>query len=127
MKIIIDSYAWIEYLEGKISGQKVNDILKKENEIYTLNLTISEIVSRVKRKGGNSELAYNAIISNSRIINVPPKLAKEAGLLHAEIKKKIKDFGLMDSIILASARELGAKIITGDTHFKGFKETIFIG
>ena len=43
-----------------------------------------------------------------------------------EIRKKIKDFGLADVFVLLTARKLNAKIITGDPHFKGFKEAILI-
>jgi predicted nucleic acid-binding protein len=125
MKFFVDSYAWIEYLDGSPKGEKVKEILIN-NEVYTLSLNISEVISRVKRKNGNIEIAYNAIISNAKIIIVEPKLAKEAGLFHAKIKSKIKDFGLMDALIFVGAKSVGAKILTGDPHFKNFKETLLL-
>ena len=125
MKILVDSSAWIEYLEGSEAGEKVSEILKKE-EIYSLNLIIAEVISKIKRNNQDFNLAYRIISSHSKIFNLIPRIAKEAGLLHAEIKKKTRNFGLIDSIILSSAKELDAKILTNDTHFKGFKETIFI-
>ena len=64
MKLIIDAHSWIEYLEGSFSGQKLNDILKEDNEILVLPITISEVMGYIKRKGGNVELAYNSIIKN---------------------------------------------------------------
>ncbi len=126
MKYIVDSYAWIEYLGGSPAGQKVREIIGADNEIYSLNLSVAEVVSRIKRLNENADLAYEAIISNSKIIDIDVELAKEAGLLHAETRKKIKDFGLVDVLILVSARKLKAKILTGDPHFKGFKEAVFI-
>ena len=60
------------------------------------------------------------------MIEITPKMAKIAGEFHAEIKEKIKDFGLVDSIIYIVAKEMNAKIITGDSHFKNFKEAILI-
>ena len=126
MKVIIDSYAWIEYLDGTPAGLKVREILKGDNEVYTLHLNISEVISRVKRKGGDIETAYKAMISNSNLINLNSEISKETGLLHAEIRKKIKDFGLVDCYILLFARKINAKILTGDPHFKGFKEAILI-
>ena len=51
MKYIIDSFAWIEYLEGSKLGEKVREaILNKGNEIFSLNLCIAEVVSKAKRK-----------------------------------------------------------------------------
>lgn len=127
MKYLIDSYAWIEYLGGSELGEKVHKVLiDEDNEIFSINLTIAEVVSRVRRKKGDEEIAYRAITSNSKIAEITPNIAKKAGLFHAEIREKIKNFGLVDALILILARELGARILTGDPHFKDFKEAIFI-
>jgi len=127
MKCIIDSYAWIEYLEGSKLGEKVREmIINENNEIFSLNLCIAEVVSKAKRKNLDVETAFKAININSRVVEVTPEIAKKAGLFHAEIRSKIKDFGLVDALILMLARELNAKILTGDPHFKDYKEAIFM-
>lgn len=36
------------------------------------------------------------------------------------------DFGLIDSVILIKQKALGAKIISGDHHFKGLKNVVFL-
>jgi predicted nucleic acid-binding protein len=41
-----------------------------------------------------------------------------------ERKKLIKGWGMADSIILATARVKGAKIVTGDQHFKDLKNNV---
>ena len=64
--------------------------------------------------------------ANSKIIDITSEMANDAGLFHAETRKKIKDFGLVDSLMLIAAHKLGAKILTGDAHFKGFREAILI-
>jgi len=126
MKYIVDAYAWIEYLEGSKLGEKVRELILSNNEILSLNVTVAEIISKVKRKESNVELAYKAVTINSKIIEITPETAKNAGLFHVEIRKKIKNFGLVDAIILMVAREKRAKILTGDFHFRGFKEAVFI-
>jgi len=125
MKLIIDSFAWIEYLNGSIVGEKVKEYLS-ENEIYIIDIIIAEVISKVKRENSNTDIAYKAMISNSKIIPITPEIAKESGLLHAEIREKIKDFGLVDAFILLTARKFNAKILTGDRHFATFKEAILI-
>ena len=126
MKYLIDTSAWIEYLEGSVSGEEVNKILKKENEIYTISLIIAEIVSKIKRKKGNIDLAYDCIIKNSKVFEVTPKISKRIGVLHAEIRKKIPNFSLADASIICSAEAIQAKLLTKDTHFKGFKNVVLI-
>ena len=125
MRYLIDAYAWVEYLEGSTLGMKLRKIIQ-ENELLSLSLTVAEVVSKVKRKCGNADIAYQALTANSRIISFSPENAREAGLLHAEVRKKVKNFGLVDSLLLVIARDLKVKIITGDHHFKEFKETIFL-
>ena len=126
-RYVIDSYAWIEYVEGSEKGRIIESILLDEsNEIYSHILTISEVVSRIKRKGMDAEIAFGAISSLSIIIHIDTDTAKSAGFLHAELRKTIKDFGLTDAFILDAARKMNAKILTGDPHFKNFKEAVIV-
>jgi len=126
MKYLIDSYAWIEYIDGSVAGEKVMKILNENHEIFSLSLIISEVVSRTKRKNMNAETAYKAIISNSKIVQITPEIAKETGIFHANIRNKMRDFGLVDSFIYVIAKKLNAKILTGDGHFRKFKEAVMI-
>ena len=100
--------------------------LLKEGEIFSLSLIIAEVISKIKRSGKDFNLAYKIITSNSKVLEISPQIAKESGLLHAEIKKNKANFGLIDAIILVSARMLKANLVTQDGHFKGFKEAILI-
>ena len=40
--------------------------------------------------------------------------------------KTIKDFGFADAFVLATARKLNSKILTGDMHFKSVKNAVLI-
>jgi predicted nucleic acid-binding protein len=60
------------------------------------------------------------------MILISPELALNAGLLHAEMKKKVRNFGLNETILLLVARRFNIKIVTIDQHFKNFKETIYL-
>jgi predicted nucleic acid-binding protein len=42
------------------------------------------------------------------------------------MRKDAKDFGLADAYVLATARRLKSKILTGDAHFKSLKEATMI-
>ena len=127
MKFVFDTFAWIEYFNGTESGKKVSEIIEsEENDIFSSVITIAEVSSILKRNEKDVELGYKTIIDLSKIYFINSELAKEAGILHAETKKKIKDFGLADTFVLLTARKLGAKIVTGDPHFKGIKEAILI-
>jgi predicted nucleic acid-binding protein len=126
-RFVIDSYAWIEYFEGSEAGKRVKTIIEnKENKIFTSLVNVSEIMSIFKRRGYDFEEAYKLIISLSGIHPSDCAFAKEAGLLHAEIKTKNKHFSLADAFVLLTARKLNAKILTGDEDFRGIKEAVLI-
>lgn len=69
------------------------------------------------------------IQSRSKIVPINQEVAIKAGEINYRKKRmeKIKDWGVIDSIILATAQTNKAKILTGDLHFKNLKETIWIG
>ena len=122
----MDAYAWIEYLDGSEAGRKVSALLENSDETYTCAMTIAEVVSKVARKAKDVKFAYDVLLSNSQIVNVDEELSLQAGLLHCEMRKTLKDFGLADAYVLATARRLKSKILTGDMHFKNVKEAILI-
>ena len=126
-KYVIDAYAWIEFLIGSKAGEKVKSVLEKEtNEVYTCAVTIAEVVGKIDREGKEFETAYNILLSNSQVVNTDEEISKEAGLLHCEMRKTKRDFGLADAYVLAVARAANAKILTGDPHFKGVEEAVLI-
>lgn len=126
MRYLIDSSAWIEYFSGSKEGEKVNEVLNHDNEIYVISPIISEVIRNIRTKNKDYELAYESIIKNSKIFAITPKIAKEAGLMNVELRKRFTNFPLIDTLIICSAKELNAKILTTDNHFKHFKEAIIL-
>ena len=125
-KYVVDAYAWIEYLEGTDAGRKVTEILENNDDIFTCAVTLGEVVSKVARLGKDAKIAYDVLLSNSQVVVVDEELSFQAGLLHCEMRKTAKDFGLADAYVFATARRLKANILTGDPHFKPLKEAIMI-
>jgi predicted nucleic acid-binding protein len=125
-KHVIDAYAWIEYLDGSIKGKKVAAVLEGNDETYTCAITVGEVISKVARMGKDTKIAYDILLSNSQIIIVDEELSLNAGLIHSEMRKNSKDFGLADAYILATAKKLKSRILTGDPHFQTVKEATMI-
>jgi predicted nucleic acid-binding protein len=124
---VIDAWAWVEYLIGSKFGKKLAEVLDDSgSEVYTCAVTLGEVISKVAREDRDTEAAYAILLSNSKIISVNEELSKQAGILHCEMRKTAKDFGLADAYVLATAKILKAKILTGDAHFKDVKEAVLI-
>ncbi len=126
-KFVIDSFAWIEYLDGSQKGDKVAEIIEnKSNEIFTSSATVGEIVSKVLRGNKNIEIALNHINNLSTIVDMTQKIGVIAGNIHFEAKKREKNFGMLDAFVAATAKNIGAKILTGDQDFKTFNNAVMI-
>lgn len=126
-KYVVDAWAWVEYLVGSAFGAKLRDVFDEDgSEVYTCAVTLGEVVSKVASEGRDVEAAYTMLLSNSQVVNVDEELSKQAGMLHCEMRKTLKDFGLADAYVLATAKKLKAKVLTGNLHFKGVKEAVLI-
>jgi len=124
---VVDAYAWVEYLIGSKAGEKVKSFLEEENSaIYTCAVTIAEVISKTAREGRDVETAYDILLSNSEVVDVDEEVSKEAGVLHSEMRKTKKEFGLADAYVLATARRINSRVLTGDCHFRGVKEAELI-
>ena len=93
-KYVVDAWAWIEYFIGSEYGSKLNEILEDAStEVYTCAITLAEVISKTAREGRDVEAAYDLLLSNSQVINADEEVSKQAGLLHAKMRKTEKDFG----------------------------------
>ena len=126
-KFVIDAYAWIEYLDGSEKGRKVAEIIEDdENEIFTSSPTVAEVIGKVLRRDDEMNVALNHINNFSTVIELTQKISIAAAQIHFETKKKSKNFGMLDAFVAATAKNLNAKILTGDPDFKNFKEVVMI-
>jgi predicted nucleic acid-binding protein len=126
-RYLIDSYAWIEYLEGSVKGARVRDLLRPPAEGYTPASVVAEVTSKTIRRGKDPSVAWLALRGSSIILPLDGETARAAGGLHAEYRRKISDFAMTDAVVLTFARKLDAKIVTGDPHFQGMRGVEFLG
>ena len=72
---------------------KVKNIIENsQNEIFTCAVTCAEVISKFIRRGLDKEIAVNAMGSMSKIIKVDLELGEKTAVIHAKVKKNIKDF-----------------------------------
>ncbi len=126
-KFVIDAHAWIEYLNGTEKGKKAAEIIEDhKSQNFTSSATVAEVVGKSLKENKDFNIALGYINNFSTLVNVTGELSILAGQIHFESKKKSKDFGMLDAFVAATAKKLNAKILTGDPHFKGFKEAVMV-
>lgn len=125
-RYVVDSYAWVEYLEGSPRGARVEQLLTRAEDTWTPTPVLAEVTSKVVRSGKDPAIAWQALRAWSTILPLDAETARAAGGLHAAYRAKIRDFALTDAIVLAVSRKLMAKVLTGDPHFRGMKGVEFL-
>lgn len=114
---MIDSFAWFEYFLGSSAGAKARPFIESSK-----GMTPTVVIAELSEKYRREDLAFTEdldfIIGKTRVASLDAKIAQKAGALSHERKRKVRRWGLADSIILATAREYKAKIVTGDEHFR---------
>lgn len=124
--MLIDSSAWIEYFMGTENGEKVRKIIDDDEQVYISPVVLAEIYSKSIRTDGKQDERRDFMVKRCVIVPIDERIAVQAAKIHAETKKSIKDFGLADAFILATAREKGIKVLTGDSHFRSFPESVML-
>lgn len=112
---MIDFWAWIEYFQGSETGRRVRDFLEDDEGLIVSSINISKVYRWILRFYDEkaAEAKREAIKERCIVVDVDETIAVEA----AKIKHKF-GWGLGDSIVYATARQLKAEVLTGDSDFK---------
>lgn len=118
MRILLDSYAWMELFKGTEKGAKVRRLIENEqNEAYTSAANYYEVYYSVEAQYGTETRAEHiaALKASSKIIQVDEAIAEAAARIRLET-----GLHALDAFTLAAARTVGAKVVTGDPHLTKF-------
>ena len=121
--ILIDSYDWIEYFaEGPLADNYAAFIEKAdEKQTVTPSIIIYEVYKKIKSaKGEEKALEAIAQMSRTKIVDLTSSLCLKA----ADVSINL-NLGIADAIIVATANEFEAQIITSDQHLKNIKGVKF--
>lgn len=134
MRIVVDSYAWIELFIGSSEGEKVRERMLEADRVFTPGIVLAEIARKYHREGVEREAIrerLRLIVETSEIISIDEEVALESASCYEELLSRADERGigkpsLFDAIILATARMREAKVLTGDEHFRELPETLWL-
>lgn len=124
-RLILDSWAWMEYFDGSRAGLEVKRRIE-EGEAFTHSVTISEVISKLRRRGRDMEDARQAFAALPKVIDTDRSSSVKVGELHAKMRSDVPNFSLADAFVLEAAQRLGLKVLTRDPDFKGLEEAEFL-
>ncbi len=122
-RYVLDSYAWIEYFRASKIGRVARRYIEEEDSA-TPSIVVAELSRKLlqaveegdeTKDGRRQRLEF--IRSSTQITPLDFDIAETSGEIYVQ-RRTVKGWSLVDSIILATARITGAKVVTGDEHFK---------
>lgn len=125
MTVLIDSWAWIEFYAGSEAGEKVKVyVMDDDQDVIISTINLAEIYQVALRSFDEktAEARRRALKNRCDMIAVD----EEISVMAAKIKQNLK-WGLGDALIYATAKREGAKVLTGDLHFKGLSDVTYLG
>lgn len=122
-------------MHGLKSPSEAKEILQKAEETYTPDVVMAEIARKYMREGVEEKTILGRLTTieeTSEIIPIDKNIAIESAKCYLQLVEKAKARGLkppslFDVIVLATAITTHAKLVTGDEHFEGLNETLWVG
>jgi predicted nucleic acid-binding protein len=115
-------------------GEVVRSEIEKASDCFTCSISLAEVASFGLRHGMTNTIILSGIhrISEaSAIVEIDANMAVEGASATDELRRLAKKRctplpGLSDGLILATARRTNSKLLTGDAHFRGLPETLWL-
>jgi predicted nucleic acid-binding protein len=121
---VIDTWVWVEYYLGE--DPRVNEYIENESlDLFTSTISLTEIIKFLHQKNETPEnIRQVALEIGVRSLVIP--VTEDIAILAGEFRSEGFRGGIADSIILATARAGGHKVVTGDPHFKEIPDAVFM-
>ena len=104
----------------------MNEYVENENlDLFTSTLTLTEIIKFLYQNHESPE-NIRQVLSEIGIRSLVIPVTEEIAILAGEFRSEGFKGGIADTIILATARSGGHKVVTGDPHFKAISDAVFI-
>ncbi len=91
MRIVVDSYAWVELFIGSEKGRMVKDKLEAADEVYTPDIVLAELARKYHSERVETRIVeerLSKVLELSRMVPVDKDVAIKAAELDKELKKK---------------------------------------
>jgi predicted nucleic acid-binding protein len=121
--LLIDSFIWLEILQGSPRGKKALEMMDESVELHTSVVNLYEVSYRVRqiRDEETAQEMITSISSHARIHPVDREIALAAAPL-----RLVHGYGAVDALYHATAHIHYLTMLTGDLHFKGIEGAILV-
>ena len=113
---VVDSSGWIEYFADGPNASFFEAAIQEADSLVIPAITLYEVFKRLLREPDGESLGLRVVAAMQRgqVVDLDAELALEAARIAYE-----RRLAMADSVILATAYQYGALVLTQDSDFEG--------
>jgi len=119
--LVFDTWAWIEELDAGPHGAAIL-ALHQAHDVGTPHVVLAELVYlTAHRNPGRLDDMIERVLATSTLLETTQDIALAAGRARAALAHERRGIGLVDCIVLETARAVAAPLVTGDPDLVGLE------
>jgi predicted nucleic acid-binding protein len=127
--MFLDTSVIIEIFRNDKNSKKFQDLYMyiKDEPLFISTIQIGELADWCLKNNIDPEKRITKLKQILNVIPLNEKICYDAAQLKYTMRKKgVSKFGLLDGIVLASARSINQRLLTTDTDFRTLSDAIVI-
>jgi predicted nucleic acid-binding protein len=126
--VLLDTSVIIEIFRSSAESEFFKKIMGEigDEEVYVSVVQVAEIADWATRNRVPPEKRVEAVKEIARIVPLDQRICLEAAVKHQKRRAGYDDFGLIDGIILATARSISQHVLTLDKDFGGEDDCLVV-
>jgi predicted nucleic acid-binding protein len=117
-------------LVALFTNNRAADRIEKEagnSEFYVSHIQLAELADWATRFGVPAAERLDAVEQIANVVPLTKEICLEAAVIKsAKRKEGVSNFGIVDGIILSTARSLGQSLLTFDADFEGEEDCVVL-
>jgi predicted nucleic acid-binding protein len=127
--MLLDTSAIVEIFKSPAESARFEKIAVEigDEDVYVSVVELAEIAGWATRNGAPPEERVGAVKEMARTVPLDGRICLDAARIKQGRRKAGRDdFGLIDGIILATARSIGQRVLTMDEDFSGESDCVVL-
>ena len=101
--------------------------ITEQSELYVSHVQLAELADWATRCGVPAAERLDAVEQIASVVPLTKEICLEAAVIKsAKRKNGVSNFGIIDGIILSTARSLGQSLLTFDADFEGEEDCVVL-
>jgi predicted nucleic acid-binding protein len=127
--VLLDTSAIVEIFKSPAESARLEKITTEigDEEVYVSMVQLAEIADWAARNGAPPDERVEAVKEMARIVPLDERICQDAAKIKQVRRKAGRgEFGLIDGVILATARSIGQRVLTLDEDFSGENDCVVL-